>query len=46
MISVLSGGTQPFNNLLQPPGHAVHELLQVLGVVHLDDPEPLDLLSS
>ncbi len=44
MISVLSGGTQPRNNLLQPLGHAAHELLQVLGVVHFDDPEPLDLL--
>jgi hypothetical protein len=39
-ISVLSGDPLPQNNLLQLPGHAVHEL----GLVHLDDPEPLDLL--
>ncbi len=39
-ISVLSGDPLPQNNLLLPPGHVVHEL----GLVHLDDPEPLDPL--
>ncbi len=43
-LSTWSGGTLPLNNLLQPLGHAVHELLRVLQVVHLYDPEPLDLL--
>jgi hypothetical protein len=27
-----------------PPGYAVHEHFQVLAVIHLDDPVPLDLL--
>ncbi len=44
MISVLSGGTLRCNNPLQPPGHGVNEILQVLRDDHLDDPEPLDLL--
>ena len=44
-VLILSGGTLPLNDLLQPPGHAVHDLHQVFVVIHLGDPEPLDCLN-
>jgi hypothetical protein len=40
---ILGGGTLPVNHLLQHPWHALDQLLQVLGVVHIDGPQFPDL---
>ncbi len=40
----LGGGILPVNHTLQPPWHALDQLLQVLGVVHPNGPQLTDLI--
>jgi hypothetical protein len=44
MISVVADVATLFYHLLEAPGHGLHQVLEVGGVPHPDDPQPQDLL--
>jgi hypothetical protein len=43
MISVVDDVDTPFYHFLESPGHGLHQVLEISGVLHLDNPQLQDL---